>query len=100
MTKRPDLGYLKDMETERLELPAALLKAADLDNTHLSEDAARLLAVELFREERVSLGRAAELCHTPLAAFMDFVAKRGIPPLRYSFEDLEDERQSNERLGA
>jgi hypothetical protein len=38
---------------------------------------------------------------TPLAAFMEFVAKRGVAPLRYSFEDdLEDERQSTERLGA
>jgi predicted HTH domain antitoxin len=88
------------METERLELPAALLQAAGLDNTHLAEDAARLLAVELFREDKVSLGRAAELCHTPLAAFMDFVAMRGVSPLRYSFEDLEEERQSTERLGA
>jgi predicted HTH domain antitoxin len=88
------------METEHLELPAALLRAADLDKSHLAEDAARLLAVELFREDKVSLGRAAELCHTPLAAFMDFVAKRGVSPLRYSFEDLEEERQSSERLGA
>jgi predicted HTH domain antitoxin len=88
------------METERVALPAALLRAANLDNTHLSEDAARLIAVELFREEVVSLGRAAELCHTPIAAFMDFAAKRGVPPLLYSFEDLEKERQSSERLGA
>jgi predicted HTH domain antitoxin len=88
------------MESEQLALPSALLKAADLDKAHLSEDAARLLAVELLRENRVSLGLAAELCHTPLAAFMDFVAQRGVPPLRYSFEDLEDERRSAERLGA
>jgi hypothetical protein len=26
----------------------------------------------------------------PLAAFMDFAAKRGVAPLRYSFEDLEE----------
>ena len=77
------------METNHLELPAALLKAAELDNSHLSEDAARLLAVELFREDKVSLGRAAELCQTPLAAFMEFVAKRAVAPLRYSFEDLK-----------
>ncbi len=94
------MGYIKGMETKHVELPTALLRAADLDNTHLSEDAARLLAVELFREDKVSLGRAAELCHTPLAAFMDFVAKRGVSPLRYSFEDLEEERRSTERLGA
>ena len=94
------LGYIKGMETEPVELPTALLNAADLDRTHVSEDAARLIAVELFREDKVSLGRAAELCHTPLAAFVDFVAKRGVPPLRYSFEDLEEERRSTERLGA
>ena len=87
------------METEHLELPSELLKAAALDQTHLSEEAARLLALELFREDKVSLGRAAELCRTPLAAFMDFAAKRGVSPLRYTFEDLEEESRSIERLG-
>ncbi len=58
-----------------------------------------MLALELYREDKVSLGRAAELCQTPLAVFMDFVAKHGVPPLRYSFEDLDEERKSAERLG-
>lgn len=40
------------------------------------------------------------LCYTPLAAFMDFAAKHAAPPLRYSFEDLEEERQSADRLKA
>jgi len=57
-------------------------------------------ARKLYREDKVSLGRAAELCHTPLAAFMDFAAKHGVPPLRYSFEDLEEERRSVDRLKA
>jgi predicted HTH domain antitoxin len=82
------------------KLPSALLKAANLEESSLSEEAARLLALELYREDKVSLGRAAELCHTPLAAFMDFAAKHGVPPLRYSFEDLEEERQSADRLKA
>jgi predicted HTH domain antitoxin len=59
-----------------------------------------LLALELYREDKVSLGRAAELCQTSLSAFMDFAAKHGIPPLRYSFEDLEEERQTSDRLKA
>jgi predicted HTH domain antitoxin len=59
-----------------------------------------LLALELYREDKVSLGRAAELCQTPLAAFMDFAAKHGVPPLRYSFEDLEEERHTADRLKA
>ncbi len=86
------------METVDVRLPSELLKAANLDGNSLSQEAARLLALELYREDKVSLGRAAELCQTPLAAFMDFAAKHGVPPLRYSFEDLEEERQVADRL--
>lgn len=86
------------METVRVELPSALLKAANLEEGNVSQQAARLLALELYREEKVSLGRAAELCETPLAAFMDFVALHGVPPLRYSLEDLEEERRPIDRV--
>jgi predicted HTH domain antitoxin len=86
------------METVRIELPSALLRAANLEGKNLSEEAARLLALELYREDKISLGRAAELCQTPLASFMEFAAKHGVPPLRYSFEDLEEERRTADRL--
>jgi len=88
------------METVDVKLPSELLRVANLEESSLSLEAARLLALELYREDKVSLGRAAELCQTPLAAFMDFAAKHGVPPLRYSFEDLEEERQTAERLKA
>jgi predicted HTH domain antitoxin len=88
------------METVDVKLPSELLRAANLQESSLSQEAARLLALELYREDKVSLGRAAELCQTPLAAFMDFAAKHGVPPLRYSFEDLEEERQTADRLKA
>ena len=83
-----------------IKLPSELLRAANLEQRNLSQEAARLLALELYREDKVSLGRAAELCQTQLAAFMDFAAKHGVPPLRYSFEDLEEERQTADRLKA
>ena len=88
------------METVDVKLPSELLKAANLEESRLSQEAARLLALELYREDKVSLGRAAELCQTPLAAFMDFAAKTSVPPLRYSYEDLEEERRSTDRLEA
>lgn len=88
------------METVDVKLPSELLKVANLEEGTVSQQAARLLALELYREDKVSLGRAAELCQTPVAAFMDFAAKHGVPPLRYSFEDLEDERQTADRLKA
>ena len=88
------------METVNVKLPSELLRVANLEESSLSQEAARLLALELYREDKVSLGRAAELCQTPLAVFMDFAAKHGVPPLRYSFEDLEEERRTADRLKA
>jgi hypothetical protein len=67
------------METVDVKLPSKLLRAADLEESSLSQEAARLLALELYREDKVSLGRAAELCQTPMAAFMDFAANTVFP---------------------
>jgi predicted HTH domain antitoxin len=58
-----------------------------------------LLALELFREQKVSLARAAELCQTPLAAFMDFVAAYDVSPLRYSIAELEEDRRTLAEIG-
>jgi predicted HTH domain antitoxin len=87
------------METVRVELRSALLKAANLqDGGDVSQAAARLLALELSREDKVSLARAAALCQTPLAAFMEFAAEHGVPPLRYNYEDLDQERRPTDHL--
>lgn len=88
------------METVNVQLPSALLREANLEQNDISREAARLLALELYREDKVSLGRAADLCVTPIAAFMDFAAKHGVPPLRYTLEDLDDERRSAESIEA
>ena len=45
------------METVDVKLPTELLKAANLEGSSLSQEAARLLALELYREDKVSLGR-------------------------------------------
>src|ERR1700690_4480731 len=53
------------MTAVNLALPAELVSAAKLDQGNVSRDAAKLIALELFHEGTVSLGRAAELCDTP-----------------------------------
>jgi hypothetical protein len=60
------------MDRVRIDLPAALLRAAHLKEENLSFEVAQLLALELYREEKVSLGRAAELCETPTGCFHGF----------------------------
>ena len=81
-----------------LELPADLVSAAKLDQGNLSREAVKLIALEMFRERAVSLGWAAEPCDTPLAAFMDFAAAHGVPPLNYGMEQLEEDRRTLGKL--
>ena len=79
-------------------LPAELVSVAKLDQGDVSQGAAKLIALELFREGTVSLGRAAELCGAPLAAFMDFAAAHGVPPLNYDVDELEADRRTLAQL--
>ena len=81
----------------KIELSEALVEAAQLNRANPSQDAARLLALELFREDKVSLGRAAELCQTPIEAFMEFAGQRQVP-LHYGVAELEEDRRTMERF--
>jgi predicted HTH domain antitoxin len=86
------------MDRVVVELPWELAQAAGLGVENASVEAARLLAVELYREEKVSLGRAAELCRTPLEEFLEF-AGRHEAPVHYGPAELEEDRRTLERLG-
>jgi predicted HTH domain antitoxin len=90
--------YRESMQTVRAEIPAELVAAAGLDADNLSVEATRLLALGLYREDRVSLGRAAELCVMPIEQFMTFAALHNVP-LHYGAGDLEEDRRTLERLG-
>lgn len=92
------MRYLENMQTVRVEIPEELVVAAGLDADNLSAEATRLLAMELYREDGVSLGRAAELCHLPVEQFMEFAGRHNVP-LHYGADDLEKDRRTLERLG-
>jgi predicted HTH domain antitoxin len=88
------------MQTQSLDLPADLLQVvSQLNAGDLAEETAKLLALELFREDKISMGRAAELCHTPLEAFMDFAAKHDVA-LHYGIAELEEDRHTLAKLRA
>lgn len=86
------------MDTVRVDLPAELARVAGLSPENVSAEAARLLALELYREDRVSLGRGAELCRMPVEQFMEFAARHNVP-LHYGAADLEADRRTLRRLG-
>jgi predicted HTH domain antitoxin len=86
------------MEKVNVEIPAELPLAAGLDASDLSAERAQLLALELYREDRVSLGRGAQLCRVSVEQFMEFAARHNVP-LHYGADELEEDRRTLERLG-
>jgi len=87
------------MNGVQITVPAELLEAAGVSLADASSESVRLLALELYREHKVSLGRAAELCDMPIEAFMVFAGKHEAP-MHYSVSDLEEDRLTLERLSA
>lgn len=86
------------METVRVEIPSELVKAAGWNAEDLSAEASAVLALELYRQDKVSLGRAAELCDMPVERFMHFAAEHNVP-MHYGTVELEEDRRTLERLG-
>lgn len=87
------------METVQVSLPTELLEEAGVDPADASTKAAMLLALELYRENKISLGRAAELCRIPIEAFMVFAGSHEVP-VHYGAFDLDTDRRTLERLSS
>ena len=51
------------------------------------------LAVLLFQEKSISLGKATELAEMSRVKFMEFLKKHHIPPYEYTEKDLERDQQ-------
>ena len=85
------------MSNVTVQIPQEALALAGLDDQSESDRARLLVALELFREERVSLGRAAELAGLSIEEFMEFSAHRQVPS-HYSDDDLVEDRTTAARL--
>ena len=85
------------MATVEIKISDELLKAAKVPDERRSEEVAKLLALELYRERAISLGRAAELGGVSIAEFMEFAGEREIE-LDFGLEDLDQDRHLLESL--
>jgi predicted HTH domain antitoxin len=78
--------------------PADLLQVvSQLNAGDLAQETAKLLALELFREDKISMGRAAQLCRILIEAFMEFAANHDVP-LHYGIAELEEDRRTLAKL--
>lgn len=78
------------MATVKVELPVELLKVAKVKKEHAGKELRKIVALELYRENAISLGKAAEVSGLSVAEFMEMSAKREIP-LHYRMEDMRED---------
>jgi predicted HTH domain antitoxin len=77
-------------------LPEELFALAKLSGTP-SRSASQFITLELFRERRVSAGKAAELAGVSLDEFLEFAARREVP-MHYAQEDWEQDQAVARKL--
>ena len=91
------------MNTVTLELNLAediylALQSAGLHREELGARAARDLAVQLYAEGRLSLGKAARLAGVSIQDFWSLLNSRGVPVFHYTDDDYELDKETVRRL--
>ncbi len=78
------------MEYTRVELkvPKTVVSALGVSAPEMANDFPRRIAVSLYAEGALSLGKAAEMAGLPYAEFMNLLRVRKIP-LNYTVAELE-----------
>ena len=77
--------------TVALELPRDLLGALEVPQMQMEARLRELIALELFREGRISSGKGAELSGISKLAFIQLLSQHGIDYFTESPEELEAE---------
>ncbi len=72
-----------------LELPDDIVQSAHLTEAELLRE----IAIVLFQQERITLGRASLLCRMDQIEFQKLLANRGIS-IHYDIEDYEADLKS------
>jgi predicted HTH domain antitoxin len=81
-----------------LELPRDLLGALEVPQTQMEARLRELIALELFREGRISSGKGAELLGISKLAFIQLLSQHGIDYFTESPEELKTEVAMLEQL--
>lgn len=69
----------------------ALFVAVPVDEQLIKLGLPSALAIRLYEQEVVSLGKAAQIAAVSVGEFIDYVGARRIPVVRYSPRELEEE---------
>lgn len=84
--------------TVKLVVPRDLLGALDIPEARLEGRLRELIAIELFREERISSGKGAELLGMSKREFIQLLAQHGVPYFGETPEELATEVAAVKKL--
>ena len=84
--------------TVALDLPRDLLGALDVPQTEVEARLRELIALELFREGRISSGKGAELLNISKLAFIQLLSQHQIDYFTESPDELESDLATLDRL--
>lgn len=82
------------MSTQQVEVPdelLALLQGSRLAARDTAGQVTAALAIHLFLEGLISIGRAAELADVPRVEFEFLLVEMGLPTVRYDLADYEQD---------
>lgn len=88
------------MTTIAVDVPeevVQLLRQSRLGSRPAAEQVRVALAIHLFQEGIVSIGKAAELAGEPRASFELLLGEMGIPPVRYDLAEYQREWEAIEQ---
>ncbi len=83
------------MRTVKIDVPEEmleLLKDSRLGNRADADRVKAALAIHLFLEGLISIGKAAELAGEPRVGFEWLLVEMGLPTTRYDLEDYERDK--------
>ncbi len=80
-----------------VSVPQDLTRILRVSEKDLPKVVRLYLAIELYREGKISLGKAAEIAKVSKWKMMEILASKGIP-LQYDEEDLKEDVETLERL--
>jgi len=65
--------------------------AVPFDETLIKSGVGLSLAIKFFKEDILSLGKAAKMADYSISRFTEELARQGIPVVQYSADELENE---------
>lgn len=81
-----------------LEVPSDLLALLRKSRREMEQEVQLWIALELFRQRKISAGRATELAGISLSDFMDLTRQHGVEWMSYTDDELRAELREAKAL--